>query len=95
MKRIIVACGSGVATSTVANQKITTYLNEHGYSGQFKIEQCQVSELAEKSKDADFAVATTVVNKGSINCPVLPGISLLTGMGLDKLFQSIEEEMKK
>ena len=46
MKRIIIACGSGVATSTVANQKVSAYLDEHGYSGKYQIEQCQVSELA-------------------------------------------------
>ena len=52
MKRIIIACGSGVATSTVANQKVSAYLDEHGYSGKYQIEQCQVSELAEKGKSA-------------------------------------------
>lgn len=50
MKRIVIACGSGVATSTVANQKVSQYLNEHGYAGKYQIEQCQVSELAEKQK---------------------------------------------
>ena len=59
MKRIIIACGSGVATSTVANQKVSAYLDEHGYSGKYQIEQCQVSELAEKGKSADFAIATS------------------------------------
>ena len=39
MKRIIIACGSGVATSTVANQKVSAYLDEHGYSGKYQIEQ--------------------------------------------------------
>ena len=69
MKRIIIACGSGVATSTVANQKVSAYLDEHGYSGKYQIEQCQVSELAEKGKSADFAIATTVVGaKGEKSC---------------------------
>ena len=49
MKKILIACGSGVATSTVANQKISAYLDEHGFSGKYKIEQCQVSEVVEKS----------------------------------------------
>ena len=85
MKRIIIACGSGVATSTVANQKVSAYLDEHGYSGKYQIEQCQVSELAEKGKSADFAIATTVV----------PGLPLLTGVGADKLFSDVEEQMNK
>ncbi|MDD3186286.1 MAG: PTS sugar transporter subunit IIB [Anaerostipes sp.] len=94
MKRILIACGSGVATSTVANQKISSYLDENGYEGQYKIDQCQVSEVVEKSGDYDFCVATTVVS-GEPKCPVLPGLPILTGMGLDKLFADISEEMKK
>ena len=94
MKRIVIACGSGVATSTVANQKVSQYLNEHGYAGKYQIEQCQVSELAEKAKNADFAIATTVVG-GNIPCPVIPGLPLLTGIGVDKLFSDVEEQMKK
>ena len=94
MKRIVVACGSGVATSTVANQKISNFLDENGYAGKYQIIQCQVSELAEKAKSADFCVATTIVG-GGISCPVLPGLPLLTGIGVDKLFADIEAEMNK
>ena len=69
MKRIIIACGSGVATSTVANQKVSAYLD-------------------------DFAIATTVVG-ANMPCPVLPGLPLLTGVGADKLFSDVEEQMNK
>ena len=51
-------------------------------------------ELAEKAKNADFAIATTVVG-GNIPCPVIPGLPLLTGIGVDKLFSDVEEQMKK
>ncbi|MDO5146025.1 MAG: PTS sugar transporter subunit IIB [Eubacteriales bacterium] len=94
MKTILVACGSGVATSTVANQKITSFLDENGWKGQYKIVQCQVSEVSEKSKSADFCVATTVVT-GEVSCPVIPGLPLLTGIGVDGLFQSVLAEMQK
>ena len=83
MKRIIIACGSGVATSTVANQKVSAYLDEHGYSGKYQ-----------KGKSADFAIATTVVG-ANMPCPVLPGLPLLTGVGADKLFSDVEEQMNK
>ena len=94
MKKILIACGSGVATSTVANQKISAYLDEHGFSGKYKIEQCQVSEVVEKSGNVDFCVSTTLVS-GDVKCPVLAGLPLLTGVGLDKLYTSILEEKQK
>ena len=53
-----------------------------------------MSELAEKGKSADFAIATTVVG-ANMPCPVLPGLPLLTGVGADKLFSDVEEQMNK
>lgn len=94
MKKILIACGSGIATSTVAKQKIVSYLDANGYKGQYTIEQCQVSEVATKSASADFCVSTTVVG-GNVSCPVLAGLPLLTNMGVDKLYASIKEEMDK
>lgn len=94
MKTILVACGAGVATSTVANQKITSFLDENGFKGKYKIIQCQVSEVSEKSKNADFCVATSIVT-GDVSCRVIPGLPLLTGFGADGLFQAVLEEMNK
>ena len=50
--------------------------------------------MATKSADADFCVATTVVS-GAVGCPVLAGLPLLTGMGVDKLYASVKAEMDK
>jgi PTS system galactitol-specific IIB component len=94
MKKILIACGSGVATSTVANQKISSMLDKNGYKGQYHIEQCKVSEVVAKSDGADFCVCTTTVS-GKAKCPVLAGLPLLTGIGLNKLYDQILEEMKK
>ncbi|MDD4371486.1 MAG: PTS sugar transporter subunit IIB [Anaerostipes sp.] len=94
MKKILIACGSGVCTSTVANQKITEFLNSNGYEGQFKMEQCKVAEIVAKSENYDFCIATTTAPKDA-KCPVLAGLPLLTGMGMDKLQEDVLEQMKK
>ena len=94
MKRILIACGSGVCTSTVANQKISDFLNENGYEGQYKMEQCKVTEIVAKSENFDFCISTTAEPAGA-KCPVLAGLPLLTGMGMEKLYQDILEQMKK
>lgn len=33
MKKILVACGSGIATSTAVNNKVKDLLNKNGYKG--------------------------------------------------------------
>ena len=44
MKKIVVACGSGVATSTAVGHKIADLLDANGLSGQYHIVQCSIAE---------------------------------------------------
>ncbi|WP_291288971.1 PTS sugar transporter subunit IIB [Enorma sp.] len=80
MKKIVLACGSGIATSTAVASKVTALLNEHGYEGQFRIVQCSIAEALDACADADVLVATTVAPKG-IACPYVSGVPFLTGVG--------------
>ena len=46
MKKIVLACGSGVATSTAVAKKVSDLLNANGYEGQYEIVQCAISEAS-------------------------------------------------
>ena len=61
MKKILLACGSGVCTSTAAANKLKTELEKRGKGGMFTITQCKVAECVVKSADYDLLVATTTV----------------------------------
>lgn len=93
MKRILLACGSGVCTSTAARLKVEKILNDNGYKGQYKVEQCKIAEVASKSSDFDFVIATTMKPNG-VKCPFLSGICFLTGMGIEKTTKEMLELMK-
>lgn len=93
MKRILMACGAGVCTSTAARTKVEKILNENGYSGQYKIEQCKIAEVPSKSADFDFVIATTMKPSG-VKCPFVSGVSFLTGVGIDKTTKEILELME-
>ncbi|RRD96471.1 PTS galactitol transporter subunit IIB [Clostridiales bacterium COT073_COT-073] len=94
MKKILLACGSGIATSTAVNAKLTQMLEENGYAGKFKITQCKISEVPALSAEHDFCVATTM-QPTEMKCPFISGISFLTGAGLDATFQEIKTQMEK
>jgi len=94
MKKILLACGSGIVTSTHAANRLSTELDKRGYKGKFKITQCRVSETVAKSSDFDFCVATTQVPPG-VECPVLHGIAFLTGVGVDEIMEKVIVEMQK
>ncbi len=93
-KTIIVACGSGVATSTAVTAKVKDLLDSNGYAGEYRIEQCAIAEAVVKSKSADMVIATTVKPNG-IDCTYISGIPFLTGMGKANAEKQILAEMAK
>ncbi|AEB07281.1 phosphotransferase system lactose/cellobiose-specific IIB subunit [Coriobacterium glomerans PW2] len=80
MKKIILACGAGVATSTVVAGKISELLDKNGYEGLYSIVQCEIAEAKSQCAGADLLIATTVAPEG-IECPYVNGVPFLTGMG--------------
>lgn len=52
MITILVACGSGVATSTLAADEVKSVCAEYGIAN-FKINKCSMSELASEMQSAD------------------------------------------
>lgn len=88
MKKIIVACGTGIATSTVVVKKIEEMLKEKGID--CHIVQCKVTEIASKmSQDIDLIISTTIVDKTDIEIPIIQTTSFLTGIGMEKDFEKI------
>ena len=51
MKRILLCCGTGVATSTVVNKKLAEELKKRGHGGDFTITQCKAAEVPGQSSN--------------------------------------------
>lgn len=85
MKKVIVACGTGIATSTVVCVKIKEALAKANV--QADIVQCKVSEIESKISGADLIVTTTSYSNPSV--PVIRALSFLTGMGMDQDIKKI------
>ena len=94
MKNILLACGTGIVTSTAVTAKLTKALNEKGWEGKYKITQCKIAEVPAKSESADVCVATTGVF-GDIKCPVILGVAFLTGINVAPVLESIIAELEK
>jgi len=85
-KRILVACGTAIATSTVVARKIEEELSKRGLS--VEITQCKASEVPSKAEGHDLVVTTTFVS-GAGSIPVVHTISFLTGVGIEKDIEKI------
>ncbi|MCM3213185.1 PTS galactitol transporter subunit IIB [Niallia taxi] len=91
MKKVIVACGGAVATSTVAANKIRDLLKEKNIPAD--VSQCRVSELASKASGADLIVTTAKVDR-DYGVPVIHGVAFISGVGVDKTKQQILDVLK-
>lgn len=92
MKKILLCCGSGIATSTAAASRLKDKLEARGFAGQFTTTQCKVNEVASKAADYDVIVSTAVVSQ-DFGKPVVQGITFLTGIGVDKTVDEIVEKL--
>ncbi|MCF7934528.1 MAG: PTS sugar transporter subunit IIB [Spirochaetia bacterium] len=91
-KKILVACGTAVATSTVVLRKIDERLEEKGIKVNFV--QCKASEVPSKLDGVDLIVTTTPVNNvGDI--PVIQTLSFITGLGIDADMEKILSYIKE
>ena len=94
MKKLLIMCGSGIATSTVVMGKVKTWLQENNYIQEVQLFQSKVAEEVNRIAEYDIVISTTVV-PDNIKDKVIMGLPLLTGLGLDQLWARLKEELEK
>lgn len=92
MKKLLVICGAGHATSTVAVSKISKWLEEENLTKEVKIYQSKIADELNRMDEYDAVVSTTIV-PDSIKVKVISGLGLLTGVGADKVYEEIKERL--
>lgn len=90
-KRILVACGSGIATSTVVTAKVEALLAEHGI--QANVEQINISEAKSKQSDADLIVSTTMLPT-TYDIPSVVATGYLSGINTEDIDKAILSALK-
>ena len=86
MAKIIVACGSGVATSQAVASKITKLLKQRKINAE--VEAVDIKSLKTYIKTADVYVSI-IRTKEVYSIPVVDGVAFLTGMGQEKELEKI------
>lgn len=91
-KHVLIACGNGVATSTVVASKVKDYCAAHGVD--IQVTQCKMLEIHDKGNDYDLIVTSGKFSDPEVKTPCIMAISLLTGIGADKCLQQIVDALK-
>lgn len=94
MKKILVACGSGIATSTVAREALEDGLKDRGINmHDVSLDQTSIPQLHSKAKDYDLVITTAKYDE-DIGVPVLNGLPFLTGVSDDEVIDKVIEILK-
>lgn len=92
MKNLLIMCGAGHATSTIAVSKVNKWLSDEKLTDQVKIYQSKIADELNKIDSYDVVVSTTIV-PDSIKGKVINGLPLLTGVGLNEFFAELKKRL--
>ncbi|WP_326932187.1 PTS sugar transporter subunit IIB [Enterococcus avium] len=91
MKKVIVACGTGMATSSMIAEKVRAVLEDNQVD--YTLSQAQLSEL-DMYKEADLFVTAMRVEE-DYGVPMVVGTPFLVGIGEAETAAKIIEILKK
>lgn len=94
MKKMLIMCGTGVATSTIVTGKVKTWLKEQGLDKEVQLFQSKVADEMNKIDNYDVIISTTIV-PDKIKDKVIMGIPLLTNMGVADMWQEVAQQLNK
>ena len=78
MKHILMACGTGICTSSAVRERVCQLLDERGYAGRYDVTQCRMADVPKLADSHDFLIAVTLI-PGTLDIPYVNGIPFLTG----------------
>jgi PTS system galactitol-specific IIB component len=90
-KKVLVICGTGVATSTVVAIKIKDFCASKDIS--VVVTQGKVMDIVRGIEGYDLIVATTPI-PSTVKIPVIQGLSFLTGIGNEATLEKIAQALR-
>ena len=86
--KVLVACGAGIATSTVVMKRIEDLLQDNNIEAD--VEQIKIAEAVSKQEGADMLISTTILPT-QYKIPAITALGYISGGGADKLDEKILE----
>lgn len=90
-KKVLVACGAGIATSTVVCDKVETLIKENNIDAQ--VIQCKIAEVASKQDSADLIISTTILPT-TYKIPAIIATAYISGINTKSLDKKILDALQ-
>ncbi len=90
--KILIACGSGIATSTVIADRVKNICESNGFK--VNVQQVKVVQVENMAKEFDLIVASTKI-PDTVKVPYVFALNYLTGINREKTDQEILDKLKE
>ena len=94
MKKLMIMCGTGIATSTVVTGKVKEWLAENNLDKNLTLYQGKVADEVNNIDYYDVVVSTTIV-PDNIKDKVINGVPLITGIGIEEFFDELKKRLEE
>ena len=91
IKRVLVACGTAIATSTVVATAIEEEMKARGIN--VLTQQCKATEVPSLAQNVDLIVSTTPV-PNNLPRPAIVTLAFLTGVGKKEVIEKIAQYLR-
>ena len=91
-KKVLIACGAGIATSTVVCDKVERLIKENNIDA--TVQQCKIAEVATLQDLADLIISTTILPT-EYKIPAIKATAYITVINIGALEKKILEELMK
>lgn len=88
MKRILIICGTGVATSTIVKGKVEKYLQDNKLLDKVSVIQSHITNEISKLASYDLVLSTTIVPEAHSE-NIIDAVPLLTDIGAEEVYDAI------
>ena len=92
MKKILVVCGNGIASSSIMVSILKDYLKEQHIEAQVDKSSLMACN-ADIFNSYDLVVSSTKIDNPDITTKVIVGGGLLTGLGEDAIFEAVKQTL--
>ncbi|HLR41747.1 MAG TPA: PTS sugar transporter subunit IIB [Pseudogracilibacillus sp.] len=90
-KKIVIACGAGLATSTMIAEKVKVILEEAGID--YSLTQSQIYEMDSYDDSADLFITSMKVEKDRYQTPIVTGTPFIMGINEEATKEQILKEL--
>lgn len=95
MKKVLVVCGNGIASSSVMLAELQDYLNDQNVSDVNLDKKSLMDCTDDVFNGYDLIVSSTKLDKPNVTTPIIVGTALLTGINEDSVLEEIKDELTK